>query len=78
MNRVKVWLAACAATFLLPFGANAVEADYTLNSGDVLQVTVWKEDGLDREVSGASRRFHQLSLGRHDIGARKNRHPGSG
>lgn len=50
MNRVKVWLAACAATFLLPFGANAVEADYTLNSGDVLQVTVWKEDGLDREV----------------------------
>lgn len=23
---------------------------YTLNPGDVLQVTVWKEDGLDREV----------------------------
>jgi polysaccharide export outer membrane protein len=23
---------------------------YTLNPGDVLQITVWKEDGLDREV----------------------------
>jgi polysaccharide export outer membrane protein len=30
--------------------ASATEADYTLNPGDVLQVTVWKEDGLDREV----------------------------
>lgn len=24
--------------------------DFTIRSGDVLQVTVWKEDGLDREV----------------------------
>jgi polysaccharide biosynthesis/export protein len=30
--------------------AFAVEADYTLNPGDVLQVTVWKEDTLDRET----------------------------
>ena len=30
--------------------ASAGEADYTLNPGDVLQITVWKEDGLDREV----------------------------
>jgi len=29
---------------------DAKEAEYTLNPGDVLQVTVWKEDGLDREV----------------------------
>jgi polysaccharide export outer membrane protein len=28
----------------------AVDANYTLNPGDVLQITVWKEDGLDREV----------------------------
>jgi len=32
-------------------GAVKAEVDhYTLNPGDVLQVTVWKEDGLDREV----------------------------
>jgi polysaccharide export outer membrane protein len=30
--------------------ARAADADYKLNPGDVLQVTVWKEDGLDREV----------------------------
>ena len=50
MKIYKVLLAALvfAATPIL--GANAVEADYTLNPGDVLQITVWKEDGLDREV----------------------------
>lgn len=26
------------------------EADYEISPGDVLQVTVWKEDGMDREV----------------------------
>src|ERR1700761_3864176 len=26
------------------------EAPYTIIAGDVLQVTVWKEDGLDRET----------------------------
>ncbi|EPY02524.1 polysaccharide export protein [Magnetospirillum fulvum MGU-K5] len=30
--------------------AQAAETDYTVNPGDVLQITVWKEDGLDREV----------------------------
>ncbi len=28
----------------------APEADYRLNPGDLLQVTVWKEDGMDRET----------------------------
>lgn len=28
----------------------ADDADYTINPGDVLQITVWKEDGLDREI----------------------------
>ena len=38
--------------FLLAFAtsAQAAEPEYTLNPGDVLQITVWKEDGLDREV----------------------------
>lgn len=41
-----------ALTVLLSFPslARAVDADYTLNPGDVLQVTVWKEDGLDQET----------------------------
>jgi polysaccharide export outer membrane protein len=30
--------------------AMAVDANYTLNPGDVLQITVWKEEGLDRET----------------------------
>src|SRR5574344_787854 len=28
----------------------AKEKPYTIIAGDVLQITVWKEDGLDREV----------------------------
>jgi polysaccharide export outer membrane protein len=42
----------CAATILSATGApaRADEPGYTLNPGDVLQITVWKEDGLDREV----------------------------
>jgi len=30
--------------------AAAVELPFTIIAGDVLQITVWKEDGLDREV----------------------------
>jgi polysaccharide export outer membrane protein len=33
-----------------PGRALAVDADYRLNPGDDLQITVWKEDGLDRET----------------------------
>ncbi len=39
------WMLAAPAGTVL-----AAETDYTLNPGDVLQITVWKEDGLDREV----------------------------
>lgn len=28
----------------------AAEPDYTLNPGDVLEISVWKEDGMDRET----------------------------
>ena len=28
----------------------AADTDYTIMAGDVLQITVWKEDGLDQEV----------------------------
>jgi polysaccharide export outer membrane protein len=35
---------------LAPMPALAVDADYKLNPGDVLQITVWKEEGLDRET----------------------------
>jgi polysaccharide biosynthesis/export protein len=34
----------------VPGRALAIDADYRLNPGDDLQITVWKEDGLDRET----------------------------
>ncbi len=30
--------------------AIAADADYAINPGDILQITVWKEDGLDKET----------------------------
>ena len=46
-----VKLAAVAALMgVVGVQAKAQGDSYTLNPGDVLQVTVWKEDGLDREV----------------------------
>jgi len=38
------------AVFFVRGAAFADSSQYTLNPGDVLEVTVWKEDGLDREV----------------------------
>lgn len=35
---------------LLGVSAPAMAAGYKINAGDVLQITVWKEEGLDREV----------------------------
>lgn len=42
------WLAALLVSSALP--AFAGEVPYTLNPGDVLTISVWKEDGLEREV----------------------------
>jgi polysaccharide export outer membrane protein len=54
MSKFRTWMfagaVACAAIQLRPLAAAAVESDYVLNPGDVLQVTVWKEEGMDREV----------------------------
>jgi polysaccharide export outer membrane protein len=38
------------ALLLCRAAALGADADYHLNPGDVLQVTVWKEDGMDRET----------------------------
>jgi polysaccharide export outer membrane protein len=48
----KLWGMVSVAVGLLGVisGAHAAQDSYTINPGDVLQVTVWKEDGLDREV----------------------------
>ncbi len=49
--RLSFSLSVILAIFaLLPNRAWAVDADYRLNPGDDLQITVWKEDGLDRET----------------------------
>ncbi len=39
-----------ALTILFPFQAKANTDDFVVLAGDVLQITVWKEDGMDREV----------------------------
>ena len=39
-----------ALTVLLPFQAKANTDDFVALAGDVLQIMVWKEDGMDREV----------------------------
>lgn len=33
-----------------PFPAQAEDSTFTLRAGDVLQITVWKEEGMDREI----------------------------
>lgn len=50
MNNFRKWAIACTMLLLLPVAAKAMEANYLINPGDVLQITVWKEEGLDREV----------------------------
>lgn len=48
-NIVKLFLA-LPILFASSYSAVAADSDYTIHSGDVLQVTVWKEESLDREV----------------------------
>lgn len=43
-------VASTVLTAVAPVMALAVDASYKLNPGDVLQITVWKEEGLDRET----------------------------
>ncbi len=39
-----------ALIILSPFQAKATTDDFVVLAGDILQITVWKEDGMDREV----------------------------
>ncbi|HVI52549.1 MAG TPA: polysaccharide biosynthesis/export family protein [Candidatus Sulfotelmatobacter sp.] len=53
MMRFKRLLAFAAFLFLgllTQHPAVAADGDYLINPGDVLQISVWKEDGLDRET----------------------------
>lgn len=56
MKQTVQFLTLLSALFVLTNCASNVEADapartnYTIIAGDVLQITVWKEDGLDQEV----------------------------
>ena len=47
---VLSFVAAISCSALLTSQAQATPPNYKINPGDILQVTVWKEDGLDREV----------------------------
>jgi len=46
MKRAIVGLFLC----ILPWSAMAQEASYRLNPGDVLDISVWKEEGMQRET----------------------------
>lgn len=50
--RTKLFLIMClvATAFGVKSPALAADVDYVINPGDILQITVWKEDGLDREA----------------------------
>ncbi len=55
MNRICVFFLALAAMVLslaapAPAPAAVPDATFTILAGDVLQITVWKEEGMDREV----------------------------
>ena len=46
-----IWVLCFGVLLLSPKApALAADADYVINPGDILQITVWKEDGLDRET----------------------------
>jgi len=46
---LKVWLAVFSFALFIT-GAQAAEP-YTLNPGDVLEISVWKEEGMQRQVA---------------------------
>jgi polysaccharide export outer membrane protein len=50
--RTKLFLSLCliALSFFGRAPARAADLGYVVNPGDILQITVWKEDGLDRET----------------------------
>lgn len=45
----KLWLAVCSVVLFIT-GAQAAEP-YKLNPGDVLEISVWKEEGMQRQVA---------------------------
>ncbi len=47
---VVLWLLIAEAVLALPASALAQGAGYGLNPGDVLRISVWKEEGLEHEV----------------------------
>lgn len=50
MKKLLFLLAVLCSMSALPLPAHAEEPPFTIIPGDVLQITVWKEEGLDREV----------------------------
>lgn len=50
MKQTFVLLWILLSALVLPAAAQAKDAPFTVLAGDVLQITVWKEDGMDREV----------------------------
>jgi len=50
MTKTRILLLTLLIFTLLPFGNNAYSSDFKIMAGDVLQITVWKEAGMDHEL----------------------------
>ena len=51
MNNIRTFLLTLIVCVLLPWSGNAQSAEFKIRPGDVLQITVWKEDGMDHEIT---------------------------
>lgn len=50
MSKILIALTFLALAVMTPQGAGAVEAPFTILPGDVLQISVWHEEGMDKET----------------------------
>lgn len=50
MIKIQTALLTLLICTLLPWASNALSSEFKIRSGDVLQITVWKEEGMDHEV----------------------------
>lgn len=50
MALIRKLLFSICLLFTLANTATATDNEFTIQSGDILQITVWKEEGLDREI----------------------------
>lgn len=50
MTKIRTLLLTLLIFAIIPWTSAANSADFKIRSGDILQITVWKEDGMDHEL----------------------------